>query len=114
MLPRRYVETYLFFVLRWRWPLLAGIAVLTGIFVGLTAERMTIRPSFFDLYPPDHPYIRLYTKYRSAFGTANVVQLVLEVKEGDLFTDPATIRKIDRLTLALLHLPAVDAGQVLS
>ena len=68
-----------------------------------TAFGLWLFTNFFDLYPPGHPYIRLYTQYREMFGTANVVLITLEVKDGDIFSSPETIRKVDRITLALLH-----------
>jgi uncharacterized protein len=115
MLPRRYVEKYLFFLLHHRWWIIGLIGGTTLYFVYFMFYHMAVFPNFFDMYPPKHPYIQLYTKYREMFGTANVVQVVLEVKDGDLFTDPATIQKVDRITLDFLHnIPGVNGEQVLS
>ena len=115
MLPRRYIERYLAFLLRHRWPVICAIAIATLYFAYFTLFHMTVFTNFFDLYPPDHPYIRLYTKYREMFGTANVVLITLEVKDGDLFTRPETIRKVDRITLDLLrNVPGVNGEQVMS
>src|SRR5881397_2585875 len=102
MFSRKTIEAYLFFLLRHR---LAAFMV----------ARMHIFTNFFDLYPPGHPYIKLYTQYRSMFGTANTLLLVVEVKNGTLFDDPETVQKIDRITIALLHdIPGVNGDQVLS
>jgi uncharacterized protein len=115
MLPPRLVEAYLRFLLRHRAGVIGAIAAVTAFFVYFTVAHMAIYTNFFDLYPPDHPYIRLYTKYRDMFGTANVVQIVLEVREGSIFDDPETIRKVDRITLDLLHrVPGVNPEQVIS
>jgi predicted RND superfamily exporter protein len=115
MLPRRYIERYLLFVLRHRWPVIALIALATVGFLSSTLFRLTVFTNFFDLYPPNHPYIRLYTKYREMFGTANVVLITLEVKGGDIFSTPETIHKVDRITLDLLHnVPGVNGEQVMS
>jgi hypothetical protein len=115
MLPRKYVEKYLFFLLRHRWGVLVLIGGATLYFVYFMVYRMAIFTNFFDLYPPGHPYIQLYTKYRDMFGTANVVLIVVEVKDGDIFTTPDTIQKVDRITLDLLHnIPGVNGEQVIS
>jgi predicted RND superfamily exporter protein len=115
MLPRRYIEAYLFFLLRHRWSVIGVIAAITAYLLYFMAFEMRVYTNFFDLYPPRHPYIQLYTKYRHMFGTANVVQVVVEVQDGDLFTDPETIHKVDRITLAFLHeIPGVNPEQVIS
>ncbi len=112
MLPGRFVRGYLHFLLRHR----GGIA----IFLGLSTLFFTwfsppIFTNFFDLYPPRHPYIQLYNQYRSMFGTANTLLMVVEVKDGTIFDRPETIQKVDRITIKLLHeIPGVNGEQVLS
>jgi predicted RND superfamily exporter protein len=115
MLPKRLIERYLRFLLRHRLPISIVLGIGTLFFVWFTAARLTIFTNFFDLYPPRHPYIQLYTKYRNMFGTANALVMVLEVKHGTLFSRPETIAKIDRITLDLLHnVPGVNGEQVMS
>jgi hypothetical protein len=115
MLSRKTIEAYLFFLLRHRILVSVFVAVVTVVLGLFMWFRMHVFTNFFDLYPPNHPYVRLYTQYRSMFGTANTLLLVVEVQDGTLFDDPETIRKVDRMTLALLHdIPGVNGEQVLS
>ncbi|HYR97354.1 MAG TPA: MMPL family transporter [Candidatus Binatus sp.] len=115
MLSRRTIEAYLHFLLRHRFLVSVVVGVLTVVLFGFMWFRMHILTNFFDLYPPNHPYIKLYTQYRGMFGTANTLLLVVEVQNGTLFDDPATVQKVDRITLALLHdIPGVNGEQVLS
>jgi predicted RND superfamily exporter protein len=115
MLPKRVIERYLRFLLRHRLSVSIVIGIGTLFFVWFTATRLTIFTNFFDLYPPRHPYIQLYTKYRNMFGTANALVMVLEVKHGTIFSSPETIEKINRITLDLLHtVPGVNGEQVMS
>src|SRR5262245_16684110 len=115
MLPRKTIEAYLFFLLRHRLLVSLAVAITTVGLFGCMWFRMHIFTNFFDLYPPGHPYIKLYTQYRSMFGTANTLLLVVEVKDGTIFDDVETVQKIDRITLALLHdIPGVNGDQVLS
>src|ERR1700687_3353055 len=99
MLPKWLIERYLFFLLRRRVPISIAIALGTLFFVWFTATKLTIFTNFFDLYPPRHPYIQLYTKYRSMFGTANTLVMVVEVTHGTIFDSPETIAKVNRITL---------------
>ncbi len=115
MLPKWLIERYLHFLLRRRVPISIAIGIGTLFFVWLTATRLTIFTNFFDLYPPRHPYIQVYTKYRSMFGTSNVLVMAVEVTHGTIFDDPAIVQKIDRITLELLHdIPGVNGEQVIS
>src|SRR5579862_2724574 len=115
MLSRKTIEAYLFFLLRNRLAVSLVVAAITFALGGFMWTRMHIFTNFFDLYPPNHPYIKLYTQYRSMFGTANTLLLVVEVKDGTIFDNPETVQKVDRITLALLHdIPGVNGDQVLS
>src|SRR2546422_401200 len=113
MFSRRTIEAYLFFLLRHRLAASLVVAAATVVLAAFMVARMHIFTNFFDLYPPNHPYIKLYTQYRSMFGTANTLLLVVEVKNGTIFDDPATVQKVDRITVALLHdIPGVNGEQV--
>src|SRR5437867_571005 len=115
MFSRRTIEAYLFFLLRHRLAASLVVAAATVVLAAFMVARMHIFTSFFDLYPPSHPYIKLYTQYRGMFGTANTLLLVVEVKNGTIFDDPATVQKVDRITVALLHdIPGVNGEQVFS
>src|SRR5947208_4562582 len=112
-LDRRYLtQHYLYFLLRHRLGVCLFI-LLGSVFFGYQACRLRVHTDFFDLYPPSHPYIQLYQQYRQIFGTANVLQIVLEVQEGDIYTID-TLKKIDGLTRALMDSRGVNPFQVTS
>jgi len=115
MLSRQTIEAYLFFLLRHRALVSLVVGAVTCVLAFFMAFHMHVFPNFFDLYPPSHPYIKLYQQYRGMFGTANTLLLVVEVQHGTIFDDPKTIQKVDDITLALLHdVPGVNGEQVLS
>ena len=89
MLPRSWMEAYLRFLLSFRWPVLVFLTVMTLI-LSYYAAHMRVYTNFFDLYPPTHPYIQLYQQYRRMFGTANVLVMAIEKKEGDIFNSTST------------------------
>jgi hypothetical protein len=74
---------------------------------------LKITTDFFQLYPPNHPYIQLYKQYRIMFGTANVLSMAVEVKKGDIY-NAETLKKIDRLTRDILAIKGVNSYQVIS
>src|SRR5262245_42413999 len=112
MLPRKWMEAYIRFLLRHRWPVLVLAFAITLFLVSQLAHT-TIQMNFLDLYPPSHPYLQLYKKHARMFGSSNILMVIVEVKEGDIFT-VETLNKINRLTTTLMTVPGVNPWQVLS
>ena len=78
---KRLSERYIHFLLRHRVPVLIAIGLLTAFFC-YHLYFLKVGTDFFALYPPKHPYIKLYNEYRNMFGTANVLVCAVEVKRG--------------------------------
>lgn len=112
MLPRAWMEAYLRFLLRFRSPV-SAVLVLITLVLGYYAAEMRVYTNFFDLYPPGHAYIQLYQKYRRMFGTANVLVMTVEKKEGDIF-NVETINKLNWATLQMLETSGVNPYQLRS
>jgi predicted RND superfamily exporter protein len=93
--------------------ILVLIAIGTGFFSYKIATGLKVYTDFFQLYPPKHEYIKLYNEYRKMFGTANILTMIVEVKEGDIYSVD-TINKIDRLTKAMLKVKGVNPLQLIS
>jgi predicted RND superfamily exporter protein len=108
MLPRRWMEAYIHFLLKFRGRVLILLTLLTLV-LGDYAAQMRVYTNFFDLYPPHHPYIQLYQKYRRMFGTADVLLMAIQVKEGAIF-NVNTINKINWATLQVLQTPGVNVA----
>src|SRR5262245_36990197 len=103
---------YLYFLLRHRFAVCTLILLGTLVF-GYNASHLRIYTDFFDLYPPAHPHIKLYNEYRHLMGTANILQVVLEVEHGTIYTTE-TLKKLDSLTRALMDSRGVNPFQVIS
>ncbi|HZP43044.1 MAG TPA: MMPL family transporter [Candidatus Binatia bacterium] len=127
MIPKRWVEAYLRFLLRNRLAVGLVIAVMTGFFAW-QATKVRIDLEFLDFYPgplklsilghevtlrEGHPYIKIYNDFRRMFGSANVLQVVIETKHGDIF-NPTTLQKIDQVTKAIVETKGVIPYQILS
>ncbi len=93
--------------------MLAIIGLGTIYFSYEAYTRLKVHTDFFQLYPPNHEYIKLYKEYRKMFGSANVLNMIVEVKEGDIYTVD-TIHKIDRITKELMTIKGVNPLQIMS
>ncbi|MDX2168872.1 MAG: MMPL family transporter [Deltaproteobacteria bacterium] len=142
MIPQRWIEAYLKFLLRYRGSVTIAIVLFTAMF-GYSLSKMRMHTDFFDFYPkyrtfadayadcreqgkgaigcimpsilhpgPD-PYIKIYTDFRRMFGSANILSVIVEVKNGDIY-NPETLQKIDRVTKAVTLLKGVVPYQILS
>ena len=109
-------DTFLYklgaWLLRHRWPVLAIILLLTAFF-GYFATKVSLRNPTIDLFPKNHQYVETYVQYEDVFGGANIVIIMLRVKEGDIF-NVETLKKIKSITKSFELLPAVNNYQVLS
>jgi predicted RND superfamily exporter protein len=105
-------ERYVSLILKLRIPFIVLILAGTAVF-GYYAANLKIATDFVSFYPPRHPFIQLYNKYRSMFGSANVMVLAVEVKNGDIY-NWKTIDKIDRITQAMLGVEGCNPAQLAS
>jgi len=112
MIPQRWIEAYLRFLLRRRLAVTLVVAAVT-IFFGYSLTSLKLRANFFDFYPRQHEYIRFYNEFRRMFGSPNIMSVILEVTDGDIYT-PETLQKLDRLTKYMVHTRGVVPYQISS
>jgi predicted RND superfamily exporter protein len=112
VIPQRWIEAYLRFLLRYRRGVAIAVALVTAFFV-YSLKDIRLHTDFFDFYPRRHPYIRFYNEFRKMFGTANVMNVILQVKHGDIY-NPATLQKLDRITKFMVNTKGVVPYQILS
>lgn len=105
-------ERYLRFITKRRKPVLILLLLFTG-WMGWETSKIRMRTNFFELYPPRHPFIKVYREFRKLFGTANLVLIVLEAGEDSIYTVDY-IHTVDRLTRFILDTKGVNPFQVLS
>jgi uncharacterized protein len=91
-----------------------GLALLAiTAFMGYWAAHVRIATRFENFFPANHPDTLLYRKYQRRYGGAQMLVLMLRVKNGDIF-NPATLQKIQDITDAVNILPGVDHNEVFS
>ena len=112
MIPQRWIEAYLRLLLRYRLTMILIVTALTVIF-SYVVTKIRLHTDFFDFYPRRHPYIQFYNEFRKMFGTANVMNVILEVKHGDIY-NPETLQKLDRITKYMINTKGVVPYQIQS
>lgn len=98
----------------WRRPLLLFFALLT-LLAAWSAAGLTLRSSFENLLPQDHPYIETFQTYRSAlFGADQIVVVLRQRDDGETIWNADFFRAYHDLTQVLFHFPGVDRPTVTS
>lgn len=97
-------------LIKYRFPVVALVTVVT-IFFGYHAAQLEMKTSFGDLLPQGHPYIKIHNRFSGTFGGANNIMIMLEVKEGTIFT-VETLNKIWGMTEALDKVYGVNHNQI--
>jgi len=99
------LERAAFFIIRWRRTyILLNILLTVVMIVGATRVRVT--SSFTDLMPSRSPIIKVFKKYL-AFGSPLTIQILIEAKQGSIFT-PKHLKQVFEITRDIDLLPSVD------
>ncbi len=86
------------------------VILVTGMF-GYWAFQLKLATSFGDLLPQSHPFVQVHNKYAGAFGGANNIQLMVEVRDGDIFNVP-TLARLFRITEEMDRVYGVNHNQI--
>src|SRR5215813_11435170 len=94
----------------YRHPIMVLVLAVTGLFA-YWSFQLKLETSFGDLLPQSHPFVQIHNKYAGTFGGANNIQLMVEVKEGHLFT-VSTLARIYKITEAVDQVYGVNHNQI--
>ncbi|MBI1987840.1 MAG: MMPL family transporter [Nitrospinae bacterium] len=109
---QRFVDLFAAFVVRFRWPIVIGVMLITFYFTYLL-RYVTLPQEVADIAPKGHPYVELNHYMEKVFRTGALIEVALEVKQGDVF-NLETIAKINRIGKQLYLMPQTIPGQVIS
>lgn len=87
--------------------------LLLSLALGFTGTGLRFDFRYADLLPQGHPFIETHNRYHRNFSEANVLTVMVEAREGTVFTAPI-LAKIFRLTQVVDQLPGVNHDQVTS
>jgi predicted RND superfamily exporter protein len=94
----------------YRHPVMIVVLIITAWFAYLCFQ-LKLETSFGDLLPQSHPFVQIHNKYAGTFGGANNIQLMAEVKDGDIFTVPTLVR-IYKMTEEMDRVYGVNHNQI--
>lgn len=106
------VERFSAFCIRQRVLVISVLAILTLIFA-IFALRMEVRTVFSDMLPQSHDYVKTHEQYKDTFGGSNMVSIMLEVDEGDVFRQDV-LSKVQQVTRELQQVDGVNQFQIIS
>ena len=89
---------------------LVVIGTITA-FCGYHALHLRLRTNYRSQLPRNHPYIKVHDEYAASFGGASSIVIMIEVKEGSIFTVD-NLNRIWRMTKRLDHVFGVNRDQV--
>jgi predicted RND superfamily exporter protein len=92
------------------WLIVFALATLA---LGYSATLLRVDAGFNKTIPLHHPYMKVFTQYRGAFGGANRVIIALSRKHGDIF-DAGFFDTLRRVTDDVFFIPGVDRATVSS
>ncbi|PKO88272.1 MAG: RND transporter [Betaproteobacteria bacterium HGW-Betaproteobacteria-12] len=99
-------------LIRFRSLVVTAIVLLTAV-MGYLASQIEVRTVFSDLLPQNHPYVEVNQRFKQTFGGSNMVSIMLETEQGDIFT-PSVLGKVQKLTVGLQKVEGVDTYQIVS
>ncbi len=102
------------FQVRHRFSVFLLMALVTVFSFYFIITKLEVKTDFFEIYPPKHQYIQLYKEFRKMFGSANVLTIILEKKDGTDIYNPDTLRKINELTLGIMKVKGCNPIQISS
>ena len=99
-------------VLQHRVPVVSAVIGFTCVMAYLAAQ-IEVKTVFSDLLPRNHPYVEVNNQFKQTFGGSNMVSIMLEVEQGDVF-NPTVLKKVQQVTQALQKVEGVDTYQIAS
>jgi len=99
-------------VLRLRQPI-GWLLIVITVLMGYWAIHVPIATRFEDFFPAGHPNTLLYREFRTQYGGAQTLVLMLRVRRGNIFNF-RTLHDIQDLTRAVDALPGVNHNEVFS
>jgi predicted RND superfamily exporter protein len=99
-------------ILRFRKPIGLTLIAVT-VFMAYWAIHVPIATRFEDLFPAQHPNTLLYREFRTQYGGAQTLVVLLRVQQGDIF-NPKTLLDIQQITREVDALSGVNHNEVFS
>ena len=93
-----------------RLPVSIVVILVTSFFAWATFQ-LKLETSFSELLPQTHPFVVTHNKYAGTFGGANNIMVMMQVKEGTIFTTEH-LSRIFRMTEGLDRVYGINHNQI--
>ena len=107
-------QGFLAFQLKYRIIIFSIIMAVTALSCYTIFTKLEVKTDFFEIYPPEHEYIKMYKDFRKMFGSANVLTMIIERTDGKDIYQPDTLAKVDKMTQGVLRIRGCNPIQVSS
>jgi predicted RND superfamily exporter protein len=87
-----------------------AVLLVTALFAYWTSQ-LRLETSFGELLPQKHPYVQTHNQYSATFGGANNLTVMLQVRDGTIFT-PEHLSRIFRMTEAVDRVYGINHNQI--
>lgn len=108
----RFIQAFSTFCIRQRVAVVLLLAVTT-LLLALSAMRIDVRTVFSDMLPQTHSYVKTHEAFKDTFGGSNMVSIMLEVEQGDIFRFDV-LQKVQQITRDLRQVDGVNQFQIIS
>ena len=106
------MRSYIEFILRFRWPVVILVALITA-FLTWKGGALTVIIDPNNIVPRSHPFIATTLKVEEVFGSRYVAVIGITPKQGDVF-QPKVMEKVLRITNKLRETPRIVKTNLLS
>ncbi|WP_432474741.1 efflux RND transporter permease subunit [Amphritea sp. HPY] len=86
---------------------------LITLLLGWQASKIQLAASFESMIPHQHPFIQKYFEHKADLESGNVIRIVVEQAEGDIF-DANYLKVVQQVNDSVFFLPGVDRSSLLS
>ena len=90
-----------------------GVILAITMVLGYSATQIEVKTVFQDLLPSNHDYVKVHDEFKDTFGGSNLVTIMLEVEDGDIF-NTEVLALVDEITRDLQRVSAVNPFQIVS
>ena len=93
--------------------LVVSVVMTITVLMAYLAAQIEVKTVFSDLLPRNHQYIKVNDQFKQTFGGSNMISIMLEVEDGDVF-QMKVLERVQTITKALQQVSNVDSYQIVS
>ncbi|MGE5471624.1 MAG: efflux RND transporter permease subunit [Bacteroidota bacterium] len=93
--------------------LVVSFVMAITVLMAYLAAQIEVKTVFSDLLPRNHQYIKVNDQFKQTFGGSNMISIMLEVEDGDIF-QMKVLERLQKITKELQQVSNVDSYQIVS